>query len=291
MVTTHHGKICLFTMSIIPIDVLRKIEGTTLFYPHSGSDLLVPIQIFSPFVTDFWFADIAYFRSDQQCGREFAKCLSGDATKTLPLLSGDQSYEFQGSEISGPPLAQIEYRVDPDYPDRTYPFLAPCVRTETYLHRNSGKTIRIHLRRGYSVSAFRKEITTLGVFFYRGDSSEGSNTPWLLAIRRRLGQPGTDRHYYLLGEVLDKLIDGGLVVTDGSRCENRSNPYKPLRQFLMCHQMPGRDAIEQTQPFTGPEGHIFICVGYAGSRHGPTLIWQVHRPQSAPTNMAEVQPK
>ena len=251
----------------------------------------MPIRVFSPFVTDFWFADVAYFRSNRRYFGEFAKSLNGDATKTLPLLSGDKSYEFQGSEISGPPLAQIEHRVDLDHPGQTYPFLEPCVRTETYLHRNSGKIIRIHLRRGYSVSAFRKEITALGVFFYRGDSSEGSNTPWLSGISRRSGQPGIDRHYYLLGEVLDKLIDGGFVVTDGSRCENRSNPYKPLRQFLMCHQMPGRDTVEQTQPFTDPNGYVLICVGYAGNRHGPTLIWQVHRPQSAPTTVAEVQPK
>lgn len=271
--------------TIVPVEVLVRLQDTALFYPHSGCDLLTPIRLFSPYITDFWFVDIAYFRSDQQYGCGLAECLSGDATKTLPLLSDDKSYEFQGSDISGPPLAQIECRVDSDHPGQTYPFLEPCVRTETYLHRETGKTIRIHLRRGYSVSALRKEFSALGVFFYRGDSSEGSNTPWLSSMRRRQHQPGSGR-YWLIEEVLDKLVDGGLFVTDGSRCEGRSNPYRPLRQFAMRRNLNGQNLAEQVEPFIGPRGHEFVHMGYAGESNGPTLIWQVYKPRLVATSTA-----
>jgi len=46
---------------ILGKDELESIRDSTLFYPCSGNDLLVPIELFSPYVTDFWFVDRGYF--------------------------------------------------------------------------------------------------------------------------------------------------------------------------------------------------------------------------------------
>lgn len=141
------------------------------------------------------------------------------------------------------------------------------MRTETYRHRATGALFCVHRRRGYSVSGFRKESFTLGVFFYRGDSHEGSSTPWL-SVRRVRRSEG------FIFDVLNKLVDGGLIVTDGSRCEGSGNPYTALRRFLMT-DADGPAAMREAEPFTDVQGRTFRCIGWAGRRNGPTLVWQV----------------
>ena len=64
--------------------------------------------------------------------------------------------------------------------DSKYGNIPPYIRTETYYHLPSGETIRVHRHRRRGPSALCTEIDKLGVFYYRGDSSEGgSGTHWL----------------------------------------------------------------------------------------------------------------
>ena len=66
---------------------------------------------------------------------------------------------------------------------------------------------------------------------------------------------------------------GGLIVTDGS-C---GIEYPELSKH---HQSKlGEAAVEATVPFTDNDGRAFKCIGYAGERYGPTLIWQVNKPK------------
>jgi hypothetical protein len=60
-----------------------------LFYPGSGNDLLVPIQLFSPFVTDFWFVDKGYFSPGHQDTHYDG--LDIPATMQRPLLADDEN--------------------------------------------------------------------------------------------------------------------------------------------------------------------------------------------------------
>jgi hypothetical protein len=233
----------------IPEDVLRHLEGTALFYPHSMRDLLVPVTMFAPWISDFWFVDIGYFGPEHP------------ADKADYAFASSTLFQPVRFTLDGPP-------VDPF--GRTAGDIEPCVRTETYLHNATGKEFRVHRRRGYSVSGFRKERFKLGVFFYRGDSDEGSSTPWL-AVRNAARGTG------FIFEVLDRLVDGGLMVVDGSRCTGRNNPYVELKRFFWT-DTPGRDAMRQAQPFVDPQGRAFRCVGHAGPRNGPTLAWQVTQP-------------
>jgi hypothetical protein len=48
---------------LIPLDkeILERINNSKLFYPCSGDDWEIPIELFSPYVTDFWFVDKGYF--------------------------------------------------------------------------------------------------------------------------------------------------------------------------------------------------------------------------------------
>jgi hypothetical protein len=237
---------------VISAESLRAVEGTTLIYPCSGKDLVVPLRIFSPTVSEFWFVDVAYFRDDMRY------CWEGKpADQVEPVLWADDNYELIEKTIDGPPNARMETRKIPNTRHQ-YPDLEPCVLTETYRHRPTGKTVKVHRRRGFARCAlFYTVKSPLGVFFYRRDSEDGWN-----------------RYHWLwpqnMKTLLSKLISGGLLVTDGSNHDSRK--YRELWKY---HRTKvGREAMEFAKPFSR-DGCSFACAGYAGQGYGPTLMWQV----------------
>ncbi len=86
---------------------------------------------------------------------------------------------------------------------------------------------------------------------------EGSGVPWLGAE--------------LFSQVLRKLVVGGLVVTDGSNSAEGGPPH--LNDFYPDSDL-GQSASSLAIPFTYDDRN-FTCVGYAGRRYGPTLVWLV----------------
>ncbi len=237
---------------------LEKVKDTALYYPCSGNDLRTPIEIFSPYVTDFWFVDRGYFSTGHQDTQRYGFDLPADQQPAV--LAGDERYQFLGRDIRGPS----------DWPSRN-PKIKPCVLTEAYRHVATGREIRIHRRRGYGYSGFRKEIVpgTLGVFLSRGDSQGegGSGNTWL-----------NPEH---IDEVCQKLVDGGLMALDGSdgcRWVRRYETGGVYREFFGRAQEVSdiaEELIRSRHSFADKAGRWFDCVGYAGRRYGPTMIWQV----------------
>jgi len=241
---------------ILERENLLPIHNKALLYPCSGNDFDVAIFLFSPLITDFWFVDRGYFSPNHQDTRGYKRGLDAPADEQIPLLKGHPDYQFMGKKIVGSPTWYWrDYDID------------PCVLTEIYLHVPSNRKIKIHRRRGYGISAFHKERFSLGVFFYRGDSQGegGSGNLWL--------------HTRRIHEICDKLVDGGLIVTDGSQHSyKQDHVYKELWKYRSGECPPtAEEIIKSARPFTDPEGRHFTCIGYAGHRYGPTLVWQVRK--------------
>jgi hypothetical protein len=124
----------------------------------------------------------------------------------------------------------------------------------------SGNEFDLHrwARRGEEALA---EIPRLGVFFHRGDTlahGEGSSgVPWL----------GCD----WLTQIAAKLVPGGFLVTDGSNCP--TDGPKELSAFY-ANRTLGPRAVNEAKSFEFA-GRFLSCVGYAGERYGPTLIWRI----------------
>lgn len=241
-------------------EVREKISGSTLFYPCSGHDLFVPLRLFSPWVTTFMFVDRGYFTPWSGDTRSYGFDVPAD--QIPPLLEKEPGYRLLDKHIRGPVSSPTGYRD-----------IEPCLLTETYLHIETGRSIRVQRRRGYGFSAFRtEEIQSLGVFFYRGDSpgEGGSGDYWL----------GTDHVY----EICEKLIDGGLIVTDGSQASGTE--YKYLGGFAWAERkklkkkrpIPQEDYVKEKKTFFDKSGRRFECIGRVGDRGGCTLLWQVSIP-------------
>lgn len=249
------GRVC--EQYIRGSEALAAVEGTALFYPCSGNDLEVPIRLFSPFMTEFWFVDRGYFTPGHQNTKRYG--FDRPADEVAPVLGGDADYNLLRKDIEGLPYWSKHSRD-----------IEPCILTETYRHVPSGKSVKIKRRRGYGFSAFRNDIRKIGVFFYRGDSQGegGSGNLWL-----------NPKH---VDEVCGKLVDDGLFVTDGSQRKRWMNStstgaYHQLSKynFEKCPMSP-EELVANTKSFADSKGRTFTCIGYAGERYGPTLIWRVN---------------
>lgn len=243
---------------ILDMNRIPEIENSSLFYPSSGNDWKTPIKLFSPIITEFWFVDRGYFHPGHcdTCHYGF----DAPADKQAPLLKKDSDYMLIKTGIRGP----VSWKWQGGY-------IEPCILTETYIHQSSKKQIRIHRRRGYGFSAFRKQIHEIGVFFYRGDSGGdgGSGNLWLESGH--------------LNEVCEKLLDGGLIVTDGSNHGRRMSEIRKYGELWKNRGLYGNESgppeelVGSMKTFRDPHGRTFTCIGYAGDRYGPTMIWKVRK--------------
>jgi len=227
-------------MSFIESDALEALRGSALYYPSAGDDYKEPLDIFMPVIGEFWFVDITYFTRQS-------------ANNVPPLLSNSASVEFESFESAGPPIASVESRVD--VRGMSYPFLEPCTRSEFYVHRKTNSRITVNRRRGFGQRSISL-VPDIGVFFHRGDSpgESGSNVRWL-----------SNRW---VGEILSRLREGGLIVTDGSLAH-----VHKLRQIQRSDLSP-EQAFANATPFER-WGYRWTCLGWAGRRYGPTLIWKL----------------
>lgn len=239
---------------MIDSSLLEPLKGGILFYPCSGDDFHDPLRFFAPYIQHFWFVDKTYF------GNEKPK------EPLLPVLKGTSNYKLlEKPRIWNAHSVQREEWAQAR--QERFPWRVPWVQSERYVHIESDQEILIHRRSGYGTGALHHQIESLSVFFYRGDSSGegGSGTLWL---------QGRSHRRALIGEVLQKLVPGGLVVTDGSNCPRRGNPYAEFARFHNNHSIEA-EATAQVKSFFDKHGRYMTCVGYVGERYGPTLVWQV----------------
>lgn len=236
-----NSKLIVFDMRYIDPKALDAIRGSALFYPGSGDDCLEPFKLFDSALAEYWFVDKSYFVRDS-------------ADRAVPQMTLD-GWQLKSVTIDGPPQATIEMRTDPET-NRDYPFLEPCTRRERYVSSVDGSQTTICRRRGYGQISISM-VPDIGVFFHRGDSvGESGSGVWWLSKRR-------------IGLVLDRLRDGGLIVTDGSL----SNVKQLSR--IKNTQSSSEAAYGEAPSFVKWE-RLWTCVGWATERHGrPTLIWQL----------------
>lgn len=256
---------------IIDYEKLEHIKGTTLFYPCSGDDYLPPILLFAPIIDNFWFVDCNYF-----CSENLDVCqeneITKDAQKWGNILQKLKEFEYIESKIIGKPNWDLSNRD-----------IEPCILTQTYLHKPTNREIKLHFRRGYGYSAFDNEpLDPLGVFYYRGDGmgeDNSSSDMWL-----RIHSRDKDCRFSM---VTRRLVEGGLLVTDGSNPDagkgngnllRGSQRHSVLWDYVADEGFVDINAVlAENRSFRDVDNNKFDCIGFAGNRMGPTFIWQVDK--------------
>jgi hypothetical protein len=256
---------------------LTSIEKKFLFYPCSGNDITIPVKTFMDFVSTFWFVDKYYYRGDYNL-----------IQLIRPIIIHGMKHlrsEFSGSDLVNMDSKKINA-------DSTYDYLEPGYRTDIYEYKS--RIIKINIRRGFGYNSLFGPTTlpinrnNLGVFFYRGDSFEGgSRQTWMSSqpVRMLRGQEKVP----LLQRIIEALPDKGILATDGSNHDFpgcRSNypfdeDYKELVKYNRNKDISCNEAVKKANDFTDRKGNLFNCIGDAGMSYGPTLIWQIHKPNKS----------
>jgi len=234
-----------------PEEQLEHLSESTLYYPCSGRDWVEPLRLFGPWVRSIRFVDPGY------------SCRL--VSNRWQLLTRDfPEWKFLSREIDGDPTRRICLGLGPHIEEKV-PDFQPLTISELYRHLPSGREVTIHWHQGDGRKTLNRFNDSLGVFFHRGDSGPCKNP----------GESASGSHWLSkewLEPVIRRLVNRGFIVTDGS-C---GREYPNFRRFHDNTTMIGEDAVAQAQEFTS-DGVHFKCVGFAGMRYGPTLIWQISK--------------
>lgn len=218
-----------------------------LYYPCCGHDLADPMRHFVDDCEVFWFVD----------------------RRTVPGIEGGFE-RWMAEHLSMRLIHSVEKRVEAR---SEYLFrgemrrrFSPRWLEQIYRHVDTGRMIKVVRKRGLGEYTFRHHLGAVDVFFYRGDSwgEGGSGIGWLKAPK--------------IYQVLEKLVDGGLLVTDGSN----SDSYRGREEFIRYRPRYGSESesdealLARVQSFRA-YGCSFDCEGLAGHRYGPTLVWRVQK--------------
>jgi len=125
--------------------------------------------------------------------------------------------------------------------------------------KETGDEFFVHRWRDRAEVAIR-DISSIGIFFFRGDNPvDGEGSSGILWFGKTL-----------FNEVLSRLANGGLIVTDGSN----TTPDGPTEFAKFWHKRDiGASATSKVNTFEYA-GRAFACIGYVGEKYGPTLVWQ-----------------
>lgn len=233
---------------------LAHCPSRTLFYPASYRDIHDPIQLFFPFINTFWFVDMGYFHN-------------GNVHDVPPTRLDRKAFRLLDKQTRMPDLQPDEWLTDRKY--QGYP---PLIRTDRFDDLQTGEILTVHRHKRRGPSALRKELPGISVFFYRRDSNEGgSGTLWLSETSKLRKKKRS-----LPRLIIDKLENGGWIVTDGSLCEETHNPYRFFKLASnQCKSSGKLDSWSEQDDL----GNHFDCIGYACEGYGPVLIWKVTKPK------------
>jgi hypothetical protein len=135
------------------------------------------------------------------------------------------------------------------------------VYQETYYHP-VGHECKVHAHIDDAIKVFN-ELDDFAVFFYRGDSMTGlgSGITWF----------GPD----LFPLLVDKMVDGGYIITDGSNPDANQLDNEWMELYRHSHwNYPDLLPGEHPNNFIY-KGMSFICVGSIGERYGDVYVWKI----------------
>lgn len=255
-------------------DGLVVPEGR-LFYPCCGDDTWDPIRMFADSIDEYHFVDIQRVPRFPHfdCAGE-----SNDPRSRMENVSAKIVSDVSAPESKECPIS-----------DSTKAVLSRLGEEQWKYVRNEPEVVAQHLTlasippRDLGVFRYHQdglaaflELDKISVFFLRRDS---------------MGEGGSGQMWFqpkLFDLILDKLVDGGLIVTDGS-----GSPFGHGRDGLAWSPLwmnaRSRQGEEPDLPnnFTYA-GRDFKCLGSCERGYGPVYAWQVSEARYTPDRTSDI---
>ena len=220
-----------------------NIPNGPLFYPCAGDDTIRPINGFMDTITEFHFVDLMK--------------LPNLPKPSLKIIREAKAYEPYSTSVNEIILDQWKTRGIESAGYRGKPGIT---HKDEWVHADSNRIIEIYRHIQDGLATF-SNIEKLAVFYLCGDSE---------------GEGGSRQRWFqesILKLILDKLLDGGLIVTDGSSWDPkiyRTAEWKGLWQNRLDREISKPIDFEYYN-------RRFKCLGECGRKYGPIYVWQVNR--------------
>lgn len=244
-----------------------EVPEGILFYPCCGNDTYDPIMFFIDKISEFHFVDNELLPKlpNLECKIDIIKNQthnerSAYANQTIPkeiiAKSNETSTE---NEVSIEILEKLDelYLKPTGFRNKitkTYEQEWTC---DIYKDRN----IKVYRHIQDGLITFMG-LDKIAVFFLRGDSE---------------GEGGSGQRWFqpkIFDLILDKLVDGGLLVTDGSSYDPKSYLSVPWKSLWQSKDYRRNDNPEKPDDFYY-KGRFFKCIEKCGHKYGPVYIWKV----------------
>jgi len=231
-----------------------NIPEGILFYPCSGNDTYEPIKYFIEHVSEFHFVDIML---TPQLPNFLCRNLRvGKYTVDLDLVKDITSFPPYDDNINEEKITQLSFRgiKSEGYKRDT----GKIYKHELFLTNDKKVMVYCHVQDGIAVFSTLENIS---IFFLRGDSNGegGSNQGW---FRKNI-----------FNYILDKLVDGGLIVTDGS---SNYHTCPDVAWKGLWDKLSYENGNYKPCDFSYNDRN-FKFLGEFGVKKRGTLIWQVER--------------
>lgn len=246
-----------------------EIPHGALFYPCCGNDLRGPVHLFADSVDEFHFVDCDFIPG-------FERLKSNDDEELVPAKKEDAIVLPENMVTHVSDAVVTERSVDDSIKNELVRLGYP----NQWKHIVRGWTSRVHFQRWgvktdppREISIYRylaDGLTTflgldkISVFYLCGDS---------------MGEGGSGQMWFqekLFELILGKLVDGGLIVTDGSGKPDRTDCDNFLWSPLWRDYPRSTGEKELPKDFVCFERQ-FKCIGSCGRKYGPIYAWQVSR--------------
>lgn len=245
-----------------------EVPEGILFYPCCGDDTFEPIKLFIDTVSEYHFVD-----TKDNILLPILGCNLGGPYKQYGGPSAfSKSHIIPSYIVKSIGNRKIERRVvESKILDRLneleiepvgYRNKETVTKMEEWVYMpNEDRKIQVYRHRQDGLIKFM-ELDEIAVFFLRGDS---------------LGEGGSGQRWFepeVFNLVIDKLVDGGFIVTDESIYYDDffGTLYKPLYEedkSLDINLLKPKDF--------NCKGRRFICIGECGYRYGTVYLWKVEK--------------
>ena len=245
-----------------------KLPNGILFYPCCGDDTYEPIMQFRDTATEFHFVDINRVPRfpKLECDNRYRRVTGRNNNKNeqkevIPSSLIERLIERQRKETSVD-KSNIERLKQMGIQSTGFRGQVTISKKEIWESTISTKSeIMIYGHKQDGLIKFL-EFDEIGVFYLRGDS---------------LGEGGSGQQWFqpkLFDLILDKLVDGGFIVTDGSGQHYETRDIVPWKNLWK--------GIDFSDPDSKPDDFIyreryFSCIGKCGERYGPVFLWKVNK--------------
>lgn len=232
-----------------------------LFYPCCGNDIAMPLELFMDTISEYHFVDINHIilPNEEYPGRlgehrELYRYICNNLIKDI----SQQVVHIEKEQLLNKKKHLLNITQAIKVPKENY------IKPNKWIIKMDDDTKELNITRHKKDALITlTELDKIAVFYYCGDSlGEGGSGQWWL---------GPD----IFSMVLDKLVYGGIVVTDGSNPDpdlRNLQENKPLWKNSWIHK--DQKILETPRDFLY-QGRSFKLIGQCGHKYGPIYAWQV----------------